>query len=110
MSLAEKLITIWENQKIKSILEEFIFFFSHKGQLYGAGEPSRVMYAKMIDPKDEDNTKGWRKEASFSACNLAKHINGENNQTVFTEKDLKDIKVLTSKEDVEKKLNAISRQ
>ena len=41
-------------------------------KIYGAPEGSRVTFAKMRDPDDEDNTPGWLKEANFMATNLTK--------------------------------------
>lgn len=96
-----------KRNRIRMLLEagNLIFFFTHKGELYGAGEGSRVTYAKMVDKNDEDYTKGWLKEANFPATNLYKCIDGEQNQTIFGEKDLDGIKVVSDKDKVEKMLH-----
>lgn len=80
--------------KAKNLVDNLMFFFSFKGEPYGASENSRVTYAKMKDDNDEDNTKSWRKEANFSAANLKKCLDGEETQTIFSIKDLDDIKVI----------------
>lgn len=78
-------------------------FFKHKGKIFGAPESSRIIFAKMKDKKDEDNTKKWRKEANFSAIDLQKYGQDEQGQSIFGEKELSDIKVI-DKSDVEKSL------
>lgn len=104
---------VWKEQadevkrnRAKMIVENsnLIFFFTCRKELYGCEESSRVTYAKMVDPKDEDNTEGWLKEANFNALNLYKCVNGEQSETIFGEKDLKDIDVITDKKKVENML------
>jgi hypothetical protein len=100
---------LWEqtdkSTRINSILDgEFIFFFVYDKELYGAPEGSRVTYAKMRDKNDEDNTKGWLKEANFMASNLYKCLDGENNHRIFGYKELNNIHVITDKKEVEKML------
>lgn len=105
---------IWHEQiaddkktRARMILDgsNILFFFTYKGDLYGSGESARVTYAKMRDPDDEDHTPGWLKDASFSASNLFKCVDGETeNQTIFSQKDMKDIDVITDKNKVEKLL------
>ena len=102
------LMDIWDQQlheeNLKDLLDNsnLIFFFSKKGEIYGAPEQSRLVFAKLkCDPKDDDS--GWREEANFAAINIKNAINGEQVQKLFTQKDLKSIKVL-NKDDVYKKL------
>jgi pantothenate synthetase len=101
---------VWKEQvaetkrnRAKMIVENgnLIFFFTCRNDLFGAGESSRVTYAKMIDPKDEDNTEGWLKEANFTGLNLYKCVNGEQAETIFGEKDLKQIDIITDRKKVE---------
>jgi len=99
---------LWENEEkknhVKTMMSGINFFFTYKGDLYGGGESSRVTYAKMVDPEDEDHTPGWMKEASFSAVNLYKDLEGQKDQTIFTEKDISEINVITEKDQAEKML------
>lgn len=96
-----ELMDVWDeylvesdiDQKINTMLSSFIFFFEKDKQIYGAGEDSRVIFAKMKNP-DADLPKDWAKEASFSAINLNKSLKGEMSQYLFQEKDLKEIKVI----------------
>lgn len=95
-----------KRNRVKMILDgsNVIFFFLYKGDLYGASESGRVTFAKMLDKKDPDNTKGWRKEATWTATNLYQSVDGKKNQTILGEKDLKDIKVIGDKDKVEELL------
>ncbi len=110
-STTSRLMAQWKNmwetalsdeqkRKLKMILESgnMIFFFTYKNEVYGAAEGSRVTFAKMKDPGDEDNTPGWLREANFSATNLTKLGQGQQVQTIFGQKDLKDIDVLSKEE------------
>jgi hypothetical protein len=89
-----------QKKKIKMMLDNgsLLFFFRHNKEIYGASEGSRVTFAKMKDPDDEDHTPGWMKEAMFTATNLTKLGQGEQVQTIFSEKDLKSIDVLSKDE------------
>lgn len=87
-------------EKSMAVLDEFVFFFSHGGKVYGTGESGRLMFAKMKDKKDPDNTL----ETTFTATDLKKCLAGEDSQTVFGEKDLPKIKVISDRAEVEKRL------
>lgn len=95
-----------KRNRLRMLLDgsNLLFFFRYKGDIYGASEASRVTYAKLKDPQDEDNTLAWRKEVNFTATNLNRCIDGEDNQTVFSNKDLKDIHVMSDKSQIEKML------
>lgn len=92
--------------RAKMILDgsNLLFFFKCRKDLYGAPETSRVVFAKLKDKDDEDNYPGWRKEANFTATNLFKLVDGEENQTIFGEKDMPDIEVVSDKDKIEKEL------
>lgn len=78
---------------------EFIFFFKYKGDVYGTGESGRLVFAQMKNPSDE-NTDGWKKEASFTACNLCHLAQNNRTETVFGAKELNDIDVIADKDEV----------
>jgi len=81
--------------KIESLLDGNgnILFFEKDGDIFGAGEDSRVVFAKLKSP-DEDMPQGWAKEANFTADNLTRAIKGESARYVFSKDDLKKIKVM----------------
>ncbi len=103
-------IKLWREDERKNAVNmllnasNLMFFFTYKDEVFGGNESSRVMYAKMLDEDDEDHTPGWMKEANFGALNLTRTVKGEKSQTVFGEKDIPDIKVVTDKAKVEKLL------
>lgn len=79
-------------------------FFSKGEDVFGTGEDGRVVFAKLKKP-DEETTPGWVEEASFSAINLSKAVNGNPAQHVFSKKDLKEIKII-DRDDAAKKLES----
>lgn len=101
-----RLMDIWdeavEKEQLNGILDNLIFFFEKDGTLYGASENSRLIYANIKNP-DEDAGKGWAKDASFVAVNLSKtKETGIKEETIFSSKDIKDIKVVDQKHAQEK--------
>lgn len=90
-------------EKVEQLIEDsgYLLFFEKDGDIFGAGEEGRVVFAKMKNP-DEEMPKGWEEEASFSADNLIKKMKGEPPQHLFSHKDLKKIKVLDQDEAIEK--------
>ena len=84
-----------EDGKIDSLLDGNgnILFFEKDGDIFGAGEESRVFFAKLKNP-DEEMPKKWADEASFTAENLTKNIKGEPARHVFNKSDLKTIEVV----------------
>jgi hypothetical protein len=84
-----------EDDRLKHLFdaEGLIFFFKKGDDYFGAGEDSRMAFARMKTPDDE-TPDGWEEEASFSAENLAKLIRGEPATHVFSHADLKKIKVV----------------
>lgn len=69
-----------------------ILFFRCGKDIFGAGEDSRVVFARMKNPDDEAGD-GWGEGASFLATNLTKTVRGEPTQQVFGKKDLKRIRI-----------------
>ena len=90
------------DSRIEDLTGPFVFFFKKGKELFGAGEDSRVVFAKIKHPDDELPS-GWKDEANFSANNLNKAIIGQTAQHIFGKKDLKSIKIL-DKEAVSKTL------
>lgn len=70
--------------------QEFVFYFEFEGSVFGAGEDSRIMYAKMKHPGDDMSPK-CRDEANFLAVNLDDILKGEGTQRIFGKKDLRKI-------------------
>lgn len=103
----QKWQTLWEaslndtgKNKIRLLLDNgMVLFFSYKNEIYGTQEPSRVTFAKLRDPNDEDSV-AWRQEATFTATNLFQAVQGKTSQVIFGVKDIPEIKVITNKDDV----------
>lgn len=85
-----------EENKIRSLIDGsgMLFFFQFEKQIFGAGEDGRITFARIKNPNKED--KEWTKEASFNAVNLTKLMEGENSRSIFGQKDLNKIKVISS--------------
>jgi uncharacterized protein YozE (UPF0346 family) len=96
-----ELMDVWDeylveneiDSRVNELIAPFVFFFKKENDIYGAGEDSRVVFAKMKHP-DNDLPSGWKEEANFTAHNLKKSVGGEPSQNVFGSKDLKKIKIL----------------
>jgi len=86
-------------EKINHLIDSngYVLFFKKDDSIFGAGEDSRVAFAKMKNP-DDDLPKGWEDEASFSADNLNKAIRGEPHQHVFHKNDLEKMSVIDREE------------
>lgn len=98
MKLFEATLDVLQKNKLKLILESFVFFFRFQKDVFGANEASRVTFAKMKDPKDEDNNPAWLKEANFVAVNLNKLGQGQQVQMIFSNKELGEIGVVSKKD------------
>jgi hypothetical protein len=92
-----------ELNKLKHVVDMhgLVLFFKRGDSYFGAGEDSRVIFARLKKP-DEDMSKGWEDEASFTALNLSKLAKGHPAQHVFDKEDIKKIKVMDKDEVVEK--------
>lgn len=101
-----KWLTLDENAQgqIDALIDQngYILFFKKDGNIFGATEDSRVIFAKMKNP-DDDMPEDWENEASFSADNLNKKIKGEPGQHVFSKDDFKNIEII-DREDAVKDL------
>lgn len=75
-----------------------ILFFTKDGEIYGAPEESRLIFAKLKTDKEDDPMQpGFRNEARFPAVNLKKLKYGneeDSKESVFSIKDLPKIKVI----------------
>ncbi len=82
-------------ERIKSLIdgEGYILFFKKDGNIFGADEDSRVVFAKIKNP-DEEMPTNWEEEANFSAHNMNKMLRGEPGEHVFSKKDLKEMEVV----------------
>lgn len=90
---------ISEEDKVKMLLDgqNILFFFLKDNIPYGGPEESRLIFAKIKNPAED---KKWAKEASFIAINLADALQGKKTQAIFSQKDIKNIKII-SRENVE---------
>lgn len=86
--------------KINGIIEinGLIFFFIKDGEVYGAPEEGRMVFAMMKDPND-DNI--GIEDASFAAYSMKQAIAGREIARAFNKKDLKGISVIDQKKAVE---------
>jgi len=93
-----------KHNQIRLLLDgqNFVLFFEHDGDIYGAAEQHRVTFSKMLDP-DKETTDAWRNEAHFMAMNLSQGVQGKPVQEIFYLKDLESINVV-SKEQAFKEL------
>lgn len=71
-----------------------IVFFYKDGEVFGAPEEGRLVFAKMKQP-DEDTNSDWVKEASFTAFRLKDALEGREVASLFQKKDLKTLKVIS---------------
>lgn len=97
LDIWDKTLKEQQNLKVKALLDGngLVFFFTKNGELFGAPEESRISFAKMKHPdEDEDVTKGWVEEATFMAISLDNALKGTKVQNVFSIKDIKNIKVV----------------
>jgi hypothetical protein len=93
-----------EANKIKHFADAhgLVLFFKKGDDYFGAGEDSRVVFARLKNP-DDDVSDGWEDEANFSAINLTKLVKGDISQHIFNKDDIKNIKIM----DQEKVTNAL---
>jgi len=91
-------------ERVNALIDQsgHILFFKKDGDVFGATEDSRVIFAKIKNP-DDDMPEDWENEASFSADNLNKRIRGEPGQHVFCKEDFKKMEII-DREDAVKSL------
>ena len=82
--------------------QEFVMFFEKEKSIYGVTEDGRLTFARMKNP-DEEVSDDWAKEATFMAINLTKALSGDKVHNIFSQADIKKIKVIDEKE-AERKL------
>lgn len=83
----------WDRASRLMVEGDLCLFFRKGGRLYGAGESSRITFARMKNPETKED-KEWRKEATFSAHDLEKTADGSGSMVVITAADLPDIDVV----------------
>lgn len=90
--------------KIKSLIDGqgLIMFFKKDGNIFGAPENSRIVFAKMKNP-DEDVTPDWENEANFGAFNLMQALQGNSAENIFSAKDMPKI-IVINQDEAEKSL------
>jgi hypothetical protein len=76
---------------------ELCLFFRKDGRLYGAGENSRITFARMKSPSSKED-RDWRKEATFTAHDLEKTSKGAAGMSVFSAADLPGIEIVDQDE------------
>jgi hypothetical protein len=80
---------------VKKLLDGkgYILFFKKDNDLFGAPEESRILFSKMKNPDDDDMDWGENEE-QFSAMNLLKALQGEDQPDLFSQEDIPQIKVV----------------
>ena len=93
-------ITLWNESEevrnqIKILLDgqNLVMFFKKGDSIYGCPEEGRITYAIMKNPDNETSDK-WVNDANFMAMNLNKALMGAKVYNIFSNKDVKEIKVL----------------
>jgi hypothetical protein len=71
-----------------------ILFFKKGDDIFGAPEESRLVFAKLKNPSEEDVTPSWRDEARFIALNLVQSLLGQRTENLFGGKDLDDLQMM----------------
>lgn len=111
------LMDIWDNYLleqnneniIKTLIDQngLIMFFQKDKDYFGAGESGRIVFAK-IKNEDDDMPDGWEDEATFTACNLTKAVDGEASEHIFTKNDIKKLKIVDQEEVIKNLKNKAS--
>lgn len=73
-----------------------MYFTFGDSEVFGSPEESRLVFAKIKDPKDED--RDALKDAMFSGIDLMKIMSGERTERLFSTKDLPKIKIIDKEE------------
>jgi len=87
------LIDKWDRANRLMVESDLCLFFRKEGRLYGAGETSRITYARMKNPESKEDRE-WRKDATFTAHDLDKTAEGSDSMSVFSIADLPDMEML----------------
>jgi len=89
-----------EENLIKSVANHpgFMLFFKKGDGLFAAPEESRVIFAKLKGQNDDEITDDWKDEANFVALDLLKGLRGEKTPSLFSNRDMPEIELITDKE------------
>lgn len=87
----------WDRASRLMVESDLCLFFRKDGRLYGAGENSRITFARMKSPSSKED-RDWRKEATFTAHDLQKTSEGSTGMSVFSAADLPGIEVVDQDE------------
>jgi len=92
-------------EKVKEMIKEHLVLFFKKGDEYfGCPEESRLVFAKLKNPDDEED-KTWADDAAFMAFNLSKALeDDEPPKKLFYKKDLDDLEMV-DRDQIEKEIN-----
>lgn len=85
-------------QHVKKVIDgsNLILFFTHKNKIFGAPEESRIVFARMKSPNDdEEMPEDWADDANFSAYDLIQALSGNSTESLFSMNDLPKIDVIT---------------
>lgn len=84
-----------KQDKIRNLIDgqNLILFFTKDGNLFGAPEESRLVFANMKSP-NQDMPDSWADEANFVAFDLMKALIGDRVENMFGKKDMKQIKIV----------------
>jgi len=97
-----ELLDIWDENVEKDELEKLAdeenisFFFTFDGEPYGGTEDTRLAFARMKSPEDEDIA--WAKQSTFVGVNIKKLSKNHKEQKIFSQSNLEKIKPI-SRED-----------
>jgi len=80
--------------KVSTILngDDFIMFFKCDDKIFGAPEASRLTFATLMNPEEDDEM--GIKDMNFSAMDLIDLIQGKSSERVFSHKDTPRIKII----------------
>ena len=91
------LMDAWDEARRLMVEGDLCLFFRKGGRLYGAGESSRITFARMKNPESKEDRE-WRKDATFTAYDLEKTADGSETMSVFSSADLPDMKIVDQDE------------
>jgi hypothetical protein len=82
-----------KENRVRSLLDGqgLIIFFSRGDSIFGAPEESRLTFARMKNPSEDDTNLD---DATFIALNLLDTLMGKPQQTMFKMQDISKLKIL----------------